>query len=205
VERFVEWVWLKTFDSHAVDGLLVIGDRQEIDRVVEALSLIRRHDPIRYRRLTKNLHRIWILVIAYRGQFLESTWTCQLDRRFVLDEKTPLELIASVIVHEATHARIARCGIEYREELRQRIEQACIRRQMVFTKAIPEATEAFNEAETILDNLPDLSDAAMTEEAFAAEVEAARYVGIPDWLLRRMIALRKWRIRRLTAKADQNR
>ncbi|RWM07936.1 MAG: hypothetical protein EOR72_29225 [Mesorhizobium sp.] len=187
-----------------MDGLLVIGDRQEIDRVVHALSLIRRHDPIRYRRLLRDLSRIWILVIPYRGQFQESTWTCQLDQRFVLDEKTPLELIASVIVHEATHARLARVGIDYREELRHRIEQVCIRRQMAFTEMLPEATEAFDEAKSMLENLPDMSDAAMTEGAFAAEVEAARHVGVPEWLLRRMIALRRWRIKRLAAKSRRN-
>jgi len=187
-----------------VDGLLVIGDRREIDRVVHALSIIRQQDPIRYRRLLRDLRRIWVLVIPYRGQFQESTWTCQLDQRFVLDEKTPLELIASVIVHEATHARLARVGIEYREEMRHRIEQVCIRRQMAFTKALPRAAEAFDEAKSMLDNLPDMSDVAMTEEAFAAEVEAARYVGVPEWLLRRMIALRTWRIKRLAAKSRRN-
>ena len=187
-----------------MDGLLVIGDRQVIDRVVHALSLIRRHDPIRYRRLLRDLSRIWILVIPYRGQFQESTSTCQLDQRFVLDEKTPLALIASVSVHEATHARLARVGIDYREELRHRIEQGCIRRQMAFTEMLPGATEAFDEAKSMLENLPDMSDAAMTEGAFAAEVEAARHVGVPEWLLRRMIALRRWRIKRLAAKSRRN-
>ncbi|WP_140645245.1 hypothetical protein [Mesorhizobium sp. B3-1-6] len=195
---------MKTSDSLTVDGLLVVGDQQEIDRVVQALSLIRQHDPIRYRRLARDLSRIWILAIPYRGQFSVGTWTCQLDQRFVLDKKTSCELIASVIVHEATHARLARFGIEYREELRQRIEQACIRRQMAFTKALPGAAEAFDEADRMLNALPDMSDTAMAEQAFAAEVEAARYVGVPEWLLRRMIALRRWRNRRLAAKSRRN-
>ena len=157
-----------------MDGLPIIGDRQEIDRVVHALSIIRQQDPIRYRRLLRDLRRIWVLVIPYRGQFQESTWTCQLDQRVVLDEKTPLELIASVIVHEATHARLARVGIEYREEMRHRIEQVCIRRQMAFTKALPRAAEAFDEAKSMLDNLPDMSDVAMNPRCLTSRCASQR-------------------------------
>ncbi|TGQ45915.1 hypothetical protein [Mesorhizobium sp. M00.F.Ca.ET.216.01.1.1] len=200
MERFFEWAWLKASDSLVVDRLLIAGDQQEIDRVVEALSLIRQYDPIRYRRLVRDLRRIWVWAIPYRGQFKKSTWTCELDQRFVLDEKTSSELIASVIVHEATHARLARVGIEYREELRQRIEQVCIRRQLASIKGLPKATEAFDEAERMLDALPDMGDIAMAERAFAGELEAARYLGVPDWLLQKIVIIRERRSRRSAAK-----
>ena len=50
------------------------------------------------------------------ASFNHSLNACQLDERFVLDEKSGPELIASVIVHEATHARLMRCGIGYEED-----------------------------------------------------------------------------------------
>jgi hypothetical protein len=70
-----------------VDGLLVAGEKKEVDKVCKALTLIRDHDPVRYRRIVRDLTRIWVMVVPGGcGQFRESTWTCELDGRFVLDE-----------------------------------------------------------------------------------------------------------------------
>ena len=55
-----------------------------------------------------------------------------LDERFVTNPETTIERIASVIVHEATHARMERCGIGYAEDQRARIETVCFRRELAF-------------------------------------------------------------------------
>jgi hypothetical protein len=169
--------------------------------VSEALSLIRQHDPIRYKRIVRDLTRIWVMLLPGNiGQFRESTWTCELDQRFILDGKTGPELIASAIVHEATHARLSRAGIEYEEESRTRIEQVCVRRQLAFAATLPNGTEARSWAEQISDGSPgDMSNAAMANRTFDGWIEAARHLGLPEWFVKWGIARQERRDRRRAA------
>jgi hypothetical protein len=186
-----------------VDGLLVIGGEEEVDRVAEALSLIRRYDPVNYRRCVRDLARIWVMALPGIGQFRGATATCELDGRFVLDENTSSELIASVIVHEPTHARLSRTGIRYEEKARVRIEQICIRRQLAFAATLPNKSEARDWAERVMNAIPpDMSNAAMADRSFNGLIEAARHLGIPEWFIRVSIARqqrRQAKIRRTAA------
>ena len=183
--------------------MLVAGSKQEVDRVTEALSLIRLYDGVHYRRIVRDLARIWVMVLPGNiGQFRESTWTCELDERFVLGEKTTSELIASAIVHEATHARLSRGGIRYEEESRIRIEQICIRRQLAFAATLPNESEARGWAEQISEGLSsDMSNAAMAKRSFEGLIESARHIGLPEWFINIGIALQARRDRR---RARQN-
>jgi hypothetical protein len=79
------------------------------------------------------LKRIWVTLLFYGlGQYKHSLKACILDERYVADSATTVERIATTIVHEATHARLERCGIEYKQELRTRIEAICFRRELAF-------------------------------------------------------------------------
>ncbi|HWO40207.1 MAG TPA: hypothetical protein VNO43_00190, partial [Candidatus Eisenbacteria bacterium] len=62
---------------------------------------------------------------------------CQLDSWHVRDEAVSASELAAAIVHEAAHARIDRC-VPYREELRDQIEAACIRRELAFARQLPD-------------------------------------------------------------------
>jgi hypothetical protein len=70
---------------------------------------------------------------------------CVLDERYVLSETTTLEQIALTIIHEATHARLERCGIDYDEKLRQRIEAVCLRREFAFVAKLPNGAKLRDE------------------------------------------------------------
>ncbi len=200
--RIFEWIWLKACDRRTVDGLLIVGDRPEVDRIAEALSLIRRYDPVRYRRCVRDLARIWVMALTSVGQFRESTSTCELDGRFVLNENTSSELIASVIVHEATHARLFSTGIQYEEKARVRIERICIRRQLAFAATLPKESEARDWAERVMNAIPqDMSNAAMADRSFNGLIEAARHCGIPEWFIRAGIARQERRDRRRARRA----
>lgn len=101
-----------------------------MDRVEEALALIKRYDRLQYDRLSRDLKRVWVHVLhGIRG---EAFVTCELDARSVQPETTSPELIASTIVHEATHSRLLRCGIGYEEAVRARVEAVCLRRELAF-------------------------------------------------------------------------
>ena len=119
-----------------MDGLWVgaeQGGERGLRRAEEALDIIKQHDRHRYNRIRGDIERVWVRVIpGALARFNEALSACELDARFVLDEASPLEVIAAAIVHEATHARIARCGIAYEEDKRHRIEAICIRRELAF-------------------------------------------------------------------------
>jgi hypothetical protein len=128
---------------------------------------------------------------------------CELDTRYV--QSASAELIASTIVHEPTHARLARCGIAYEEKRRVRIESVCIRRQRAFAAKLPRGEEARQDAQ---ERLAAISPETYTNHAFAERedrgaVETLRYLGCPEWLIRAVFRVRnaraafwRWRHRR---------
>jgi hypothetical protein len=181
---------LRFSTSKRIDGLWIgsIQDKPEtgLRRVEGALNLIKAHDPQRYGRVIRDLERVWVTLIAGgRAQFDPSTWTCELDERYVCDDTTTTEQIASSIVHEATHARLYRRGIGYEEALRPRVEATCIQRERAFAARLPRGEQMREQA--------DLKLAAYagpefwTDDAFRARYDAGatkalQYLGMPKWL-----------------------
>lgn len=191
----VDKLFLRLSNAKSIDGLWVGAFEGKssalLPRVEEALLLIRTHDPVSYRRVTHELDRVWVnLVLGSVAIYRESIGTCQLDERFV--RSASLELIASTIVHEATHARLARCGIGYEEPLRARVEAVCMRRQLAFAAKLPNGGIAHKEA---ADTLAYLSPELFTSEAFRARddqggVETMRYLDVPEWFIRALLRAR---------------
>jgi hypothetical protein len=189
---------LRTSFSRSVDGLWIGCFRDEnrervFSRVAASLQLIKLHDPIRYKHLTRDLERIWVnLVPGYRGQYRDEFRMCELDERFVLADSTTLETIASVVVHEATHARLQGCGIGYDERIRARVEAICIRRQVAFTARLPDGMQAHEEAERNLAQRPPefWANAAFLDRRDAGSVEALRYLGVPNYAIRMTFVVR---------------
>ncbi len=110
-------------------------------------------------------------------------------------------------MHEATHARLIRCGIGYEEGLRARVELACIRREKAFAAKLPNGGEVRERAERMLQLCATHSywtDTAFDERYVEGGIEALRHLGVPDWLARAVLTLRALRrsmirqIRRLT-------
>jgi hypothetical protein len=167
-------------------------------RVEEALCLIKTYDRLRYDRLIRDLERVWVRVIPDSvGCFNESLDACELDTRFVLAETSFLEVIASTIVHEATHARLMRCGIGYDEELRGRVEAVCLRSELAFAAKLPNGDQVRDRVERTLELCTTnghWSNAAFEKRYIEGASEAARHLGIPDWLLRTVLALRALRL-----------
>jgi hypothetical protein len=109
-------LWLSA--KRVIDGLWVGFRAAEgapypgLQRVEEALSLIKQYSPLHYSRVLRDLERVWVDFVpsgpaGYRSDLI----TCILDERFVLRDTTTLEQIASAIIHEAIHARLDRWGI----------------------------------------------------------------------------------------------
>jgi uncharacterized protein YjaZ len=111
-----------------------------------------------------------------------------LDERYVADPATTVEEIASTIVHEATHARLERYGIEYEEQRRARIEAICFRRERAFAARFTDGAELQERIARYLEwyqaNPEQFSDTRFQENRMAGGIDALRYLGTPDWLIR---------------------
>jgi hypothetical protein len=197
----LESLFMRLSPSRLVDGLWlgVNGDQDDehiLSRVEEALNLIKVYDTVRYRRLLRDLERIWVYVLTGpRGSFNFTFRRCDLDYRFVAEASA--EAIASIIVHEATHAHRCLIKFGYPEERRFRIEQICMRQQLAFADRLPNGGAIRKEIEWNLTRpSSDWSSDALRNLHLAGELVAARQVGIPDWLVRILLSARDliWRL-----------
>jgi hypothetical protein len=186
-------------DSKYVDGLWVgvWSARADIElvwrRVEGALTLIKRYDQVRYRRLLRDLERVWVRLIPDGlACYSESIKACELDTRFVLAEDSAPEMIAAAIVHEATHARLQHCGIGYGQEQRARVEAICFRREIAFAARLPNGEEARDRAERSLQAYSTTAfwtDAACTERNLDGGITTLRHLGTPEWFVRTVATL----------------
>lgn len=205
------WLGLRASSpTKRIDGLWIgIGggvqgqdkrqDQRLLDRVEEALALIKRYDRLRYDRLSRDLKRVWVHVIPGGfGSYNEAFAACELDPRFVLPETTSPELIAATIVHEATHSRLLRCGIGYEEAVRARVEAVCLRREIGFAAKLPNGAEVKEVAERGLameTSAPGFySDTQKSQRRDDGTIEALRQLGTPDWFVRGLVAARALRL-----------
>jgi hypothetical protein len=184
-------LWLSS--GKDIDGLWVgveIGEPETaLQRVEDALRLIKQHSPLHYSRVVHNLKRVWVHLVPHgSGCFDAPLDACELDPRFVLAETTTLAEIASAIVHEATHARLDRWGISYDEDKRPRIEAICRRRELNFLRGLPNG-EPYREwiVQTLKSPVEDqdyFSDASFQQRIHEGHVVSLRYLGTPEWLIR---------------------
>lgn len=193
--------WWST--SKRIDGLWVGTIAAEpaplLQRVERALNLIKSHDRVRYDRLIQDIERVWVRLVPHAlGTFNEAINTCELDTRYVRAETSTPERIAATIVHEATHARLLRSGIDYSEDLRARVEAICLRREIAFATRLPNGAQVRESAKRILESYnadADWSDAALNEQYLKGTIEALRHLGVPNWLVRTLVAVRALRLR----------
>jgi hypothetical protein len=181
--RYVGGVWVGSWRTPS-----------DLRRIEDALLLIKQYGPIHYSRVVRELARIWVFVLSHAGraEYEGSLRACLLDERYVAGA-TP-EQVASSIVHEATHARLARCGIEYEEELRARIEAVCLRRQRAFVAKLPGGAELQREIERSLEwygtNTEWFSNENFRRRHNEGVDEALRYMGTSERQIKIILRLR---------------
>jgi hypothetical protein len=193
--RNIDGLWVGTTESDPYPAL---------QRVEQALELIKRHDALNYSRTTRSLDRIWVrLIPSAEAHYERSLNACVLDERYVLNEAMTLEKIASTIVHEATHARLEGWGIVYVEDRRTRIEAICLRRELSFAAKLPDSESLQQEIVQTLEwcatNHDHLSDARFQARDDQGNAATLRYLGTPDWII--SLVMRIVRRRRLRAES----
>jgi len=181
--RVVDGLWIGTFEA---------DHGPVLERVDEALQLLKKHDVHRYDRIRRDLSRIWVrLLTDGQGCFNAALRACELNTRFVLDNRTSPKEIAATIVHEHTHARIDQCGVPYKRELRHRIEVACFRQEVAFSSRLPDGAGIRERAERWIAAPQELwSDVALEQQYVDGALSTLRHVGVPNWALRILRRLR---------------
>jgi hypothetical protein len=128
--------------AHAVDR------ERNLARIAAAVELIGAFDRRRLASVTRNIRQIVIWAGDYTaydqwgGIHLASSHLAVLS---------PASL-AGALVHEATHLRIWRAGIEYEASRRERIERRCVEEQADFLRRLPDGEEAAGEVLSDLEN-----------------------------------------------------
>lgn len=133
---------------------------------------------------------VWLLP-GHLGCFDEKARASIIDRRFVLGSTTNPAMIASVIVHEACHARLWSLGIDYPEDRRIRIETLCKRQELSFAAKLQD--QALIGWINDWDAGARMTDREMKEDWMAGQVDTARHLGVPNFVVSGLVALHRLR------------
>ena len=161
-------------------------EKSLVDRATAALHLIAEADARRYTRIRRHLRRI--LIGAFPGrlaQYAHKWRLCQLDDSFVKDPETTINEIASTIIHEATHARIAQRGLAYHLD-RQRHEHICLEEERAFVSRLPESGRVLARIEHLRSKEPMFWEQTDARTRTASE-KALVELGLPKWLIRTIL------------------
>jgi hypothetical protein len=105
----------------------------------EALELVAAKDPLRYRRILKEIRTIVQMPVMTGAEYHRLLKICCLDLRvFVREgEKVAVKLLAAALVHEASHGHLHSRGItSMRRRNILRIERICYNETIAFAKRI---------------------------------------------------------------------
>jgi hypothetical protein len=113
---------------------------RSFEKVDQALQAIAEYDRPRYFHILRHVPRIWVGPVPHyaRGQWVDQLRLCMLRDDFVGHDAVSVAYLAAIIVHEATHARLARTGIAFDEDVRPRVERLCIKSQIEFARKHPD-------------------------------------------------------------------
>ena len=157
-DRLRSWTETLLTERRQIGGLPVriFNTRQDIDtgqvieRLTQALDLIARYAPRRFRRLQQDFAGIVVRRFPCRGAFFHASRECLVELTFTVNPRHTLAEIAASIVHEATHARVASMCGPLSPELRAREERLCRQAELQFGLALPDGAVVVERARASL-------------------------------------------------------
>lgn|SRR2546425_1041517 len=157
-------------------------------RVAAAIELIAAVDVRRYTKVQRLLKSVFVLRLPGRlAQYVHNSRQCQIDDGFVMDPSTTTEEIASVLVHEATHARLQSWGIPY-EFSRQRQEHICLNEEAAFVSRLSNSANVLARVERLRSKESEFWDRT-EERTLNASKAALQDLGLPRWFVRAILWL----------------
>jgi len=114
-----------------------IATRDVLARLDEALALIERYAPARFRHLRRDVRHIAVARFACRGAYFPDDRVCLTELTFLARRDITAAPVASSILHEGVHARVDRMGVNRETRDRAREERLCRRAELAFGRALP--------------------------------------------------------------------
>ncbi|HZW87470.1 MAG TPA: hypothetical protein VFF12_00200 [Myxococcaceae bacterium] len=122
--RILAAVHRLAFGSSTMDGLQLCFEPATLERVREALQLVKEADPLRWRRLQRYMP---LMVETYGG----SAFNDFFGTAFIDVDGHKSWRLAGAIVHELTHAYLhGRWQVPYRGEIKERHERVCLKEEL---------------------------------------------------------------------------
>ena len=119
--------------------VLVANERPDIrtvdalGRLTEAIALIERHAPERLAWLREDVNELWVRRFPCRAAFYPEPRACLVELTFLVNPRHTAAEVASSIVHEGVHARVAAGrGIPGRPSSKAEEERLCREAELEF-------------------------------------------------------------------------
>ena len=162
-------------------------------KIEAALRRIREHDSRRFRQVQRYVRAIVLSNHPTNfARWLNDVRMCELARPYVIAPTTTASHLAATIIHETTHARLFRLGINYRESLRARVEAVCYKAEMDFASRLSDGAEVVRHCEQALARDSSYYAASKFRER---DFQALRQLGCPEWIVHTL----EWVTRRRAA------
>lgn len=114
-----------------------IATDQVLARLDDALGLIERYAPHRFRRLSRDFSGIVVQRFPCRAAYFPEARACLIELTFLAHPDISAAQVAASIIHESVHARIHRMGVHRAAELQAREERLCRQAELEFGRAVP--------------------------------------------------------------------
>lgn len=110
-----------------------------LERLDEALALVERFQPWRLAHLHRDLDHFRVVRWPCRGAYFPDSRTCMVELTFLARRDIGPATVASTIVHEGMHARVARRAERGERSDRDlaREERVCRRAELEFGESLP--------------------------------------------------------------------
>lgn len=156
-----------------------IATEQVVQRLTQALDLVAAYAPRKFRRMPQDLAGLVVRRFPCRGAFFPQERECLVELTFTVNPQHSLAEIASSIVHEATHARIASMCGPLSDAQRPREERLCRQAELEFGLALPDGERVVERARAALgmsdrDVAPAVDWREGSRRVAAADAEARR-------------------------------
>ena len=216
MRRLRNWIWLLVIRSglrfgtkRRLRGLAVAvwainpGECEAIfDKLDGALGLIESHAPDKFRNLRKDVTSILVAGSgSASGLYIPQLRVIEIYHKDVLDETAGW--VATLLIHEAQHARLFRLGFGYQEAIRGRIERICHQAEKNFALRLPDGDELVSVADDRLRE--DLEFIHSSEgrlrgldDRMRMELQGLEDLGCPQWLMTVMAWIYRRRLARIT-------
>lgn len=108
-----------------------------IARLDEALALIERHQPWRLAHMRRDFKQFLVVRYPCRGAHFPVERSCVTELTFLARRDITAATVASSIVHEGMHARVAQMGVSPLNRDISREERLCRRAELEFGESLP--------------------------------------------------------------------